>query len=546
MAFSGTADSDFEKLSTIPEKNKPDFINFGIGPDFLSWKSLATDYLNSVYPDDYNYFIESDYGEMIIELLAGFAAVLNTKAEFLASQKLLRLAKTRKSVSDLLELIGQKFRGPTAAIANATLTLENTPSWWSSPASDADRLDPVTFVNTNRTVSVTSPEDAGPVNYTLYKITSTGQVEDLNSNGSLLFYGYEADNAASSVFTNCMWLEGAMVIAQGSFTRPDPIKFIKLEEGPVIENSVQVYVDSPNLTTSGAYREVDNIYYASGSADKVFQVAYDADFNATIIFGDGVAGVSPPTGATFIITYRVGGGTRGNAKREYINSIKTVYGLSDSVNRTIQVTGENSVEFTGGTNAQTVENAKKYLPLNFRAQNRCVTLDDYTSYVNTWKSPVGSTAKGRAVTRDSFSSANVIDIYLLEKASNLQLKRATTDFKISLLSDLELRKMATDEVVLVDGLIRTADIILEIGVDRYNKPFEDGIKRKVVDEVIRYFDIDNMDFGKRLVLADLSRAIFTRVSEVLNAKVTNFSNDISVSFNEIIQLNNLTVNVVYL
>jgi len=55
-------------------------------------------------------------------------------------------------------------------------------------------------------------------------------------------------------------------------------------------------------------------------------------------------------------------------------------------------------------------------------------------------------------------------------------------------------------------------------------------------------DVDNMDFGKTLVIADLNRAIF-EVPEVRFSTIDNVSENIHVDFNEIIQLNNLTINV---
>ena len=102
--------------------------------------------------------------------------------------------------------------------------------------------------------------------------------------------------------------------------------------------------------------------------------------------------------------------------------------------------------------------------------------------------------------------------------------------------------MATDDIVIVDGLIRTLDLITTIRIDKEEKKNQEQIINKVRGEVLAFMDVDNMDFGKTLVIADLNRAIF-EVPEVRFSTIDNVSENIHVDFNEIIQLNNLTINV---
>ena len=57
--------------------------------------------------------------------------------------------------------------------------------------------------------------------------------------------------------------------------------------------------------------------------------------------------------------------------------------------------------------------------------------------------------------------------------------------------------------------------------------------------------IDNTEFGEDLIVADLNRQIF-EVDEVRFSTLDNVGQDIRIDFNEIIQLNNLTIDVEYL
>ena len=139
----------------------------------------------------------------------------------------------------------------------------------------------------------------------------------------------------------------------------------------------------------------------------------------------------------------------------------------------------------------------------------------------------------------------MIDIYTLEKASDLQLQRATTNFKTQLLTAINKKRMATDDVVIVDGLIRTLDLITTIKIDREEEANQDQIKARVRDKVMAYMNVDNREFGEDFNVAEINRQIF-EVDEVIFSTIDNIEKNITIDFNEIVQLNNLTINVALL
>jgi len=102
--------------------------------------------------------------------------------------------------------------------------------------------------------------------------------------------------------------------------------------------------------------------------------------------------------------------------------------------------------------------------------------------------------------------------------------------------------MATDEIVIVDGLIRTLDLVVTIKIDKSNQYNEPLILAKARDKILTYMNVDNRDFGLALGISELNRQIF-EVEEIRYSTVDNFDKDIIVDYNEIIQLNNLTINV---
>lgn len=524
MVFNGSVQSDFLKLVQLPDSKKNDTINYA-ATDFVSLRTALINYVKAAYPLDYQNFSESDLGMMLIEVVAYMGAVMSMKADMLANETFLTTAKNRNNVKKLLELVGVRMKGPISSVANARVTF--TP-----PATTV----PVVIPPESRVVSITSPEDGAPLNFTLYKTEPiTGALSPINANASIQLEAIESENSASAVWQNLALLEGALVVQTGAFNNTDIIKKIPLTASPVVEKSVDVFITTTDSGASGAWTQVDNLFFASGGGQNYFEVSYDDNYGATVLFGDGVVGNIPPANADYVVTYRVGGGTRGNIAAEIINAQLTVGADTATI--------ENTTQATGGQDAETVEHAKQYAPLTFKRQDRLVTAEDYSTFVNSYIGTTGATGKARSVVRDAYSSANILDIYVLQVASPLQLQQATIPFKQEILTAINQKKMLTDEVVIVDGVIRTVDLVVTARIDRNLAAKEELIKGKIRRRIVNFFNVNNFDFGKTLVLGDLSRSIFT-IPEVRFATVDNLDTDVVVDFNEIIQLNNFTINIV--
>lgn len=522
-----TVASDFQRLADIPDSLKDTYIDYG-STDFATLRESLINYIRAVYPLEYNNFVESDLGVMLIELVSYMGAVMSLKSDMLANENFITTAKDIDSVRKLFKLVGISLKGPTSSQAtvdisvNGVTEIENT----------------LTLQPSERVFTVTSPEDGEPLTFTLYR-QNNGMVDAVNSNGTISFTSSLA-SSSSGKYTEGVLLEGAFAVQSGTFTSIDTFKSVALEESPVVQNSVQVFVTSTTTPkANGVYRQVNNLYQASSTDDRIFEVVYTDDYTANILFGDGSNGVSPPSLASYTIVYRVGGGTRGNIPNNFLNAVGT--GMYNAVTGTGIRAVQNSLA-TGGADAETKDHAKKYGPLFFKTQDRIVSLDDYIAFANRFTSPVGTTGKAVAVTREAFSSANIIDLYLLEKASSTQFQKASLSFKNALLSEIESKKMITDDVVLVDGLIRTLDLIVTITLDKKFEGVEATVSNRVANRIQNYFLADNWDFGDPLILSDLNREIF-ETDDVRFSSIDNISSNVHVEFNEIIQLNNVSVNV---
>jgi hypothetical protein len=518
-----TVNSDYQKLIQSGDNysNKKELIDYA-ATDFVDLRNSLISYMKAVYPTDYQNFSESDYGMMFTELVAYMGAIMSFKADALANENFISTAQNRRNVKKLLQLIGISMKGPTSAAANARLVLGSAETGAFSIAAN------------DRTFSIPSPFDGAPIQYTLYT-TSNGKILGMGSDSSQLdLSGSDSEEGVGIEFNNLALLEGTLVEETGVFNSTDVFKTLTLTQNPVVENSTQIYVVDVG-PLGGEYTQVQNVLSASGPTDKIFDVRYDDLYNATIRFGDGVVGASPPNDSAYRVLYRVGGGLRGNLLGSTINSPLTI-----STGKTGTVT--NTSQATGGLDAETIASAKKYGPLVFRQQDRLVTLEDFKAYVSRYSSPTGGQCIGTAVTRKAYSSANIIDLYVLQKANANQLQRATVEYKTHLLSDMETKKMLTDSVNVVDGLIRTVDLVTTIYSDVAFRDLEESIKIDVASRILQYFSYTNLGFGAEFAPQTLNRKLYD-ITEVRYSTIDNIKDIITPQFNEVVQLNNLTINV---
>ena len=73
---------------------------------------------------------------------------------------------------------------------------------------------------------------------------------------------------------------------------------------------------------------------------------------------------------------------------------------------------------------------------------------------------------------------------------------------------------------------------------------EKTIVANVSQKIRNYFLSDSLDFGDPIIFSALMKNVF-EIPQVRFAEVDNFDTDVSVDFNEVIQLNNLVINISY-
>lgn len=115
-------------------------------------------------------------------------------------------------------------------------------------------------------------------------------------------------------------------------------------------------------------------FFNSGPTDKHFTVRVDEEDRLFVGFGNGVNGTIPPQGEA-IITYDVGGGSRGNVQANSITVLGTA--LFDLLGNAANATVTNPAAAVGGADRETVEQARRRLPGQLRANSRTVAREDF-------------------------------------------------------------------------------------------------------------------------------------------------------------------------
>jgi len=515
--FDGTIESDFLKLGQVPDDRKPDLIDYNIN-GFDQYRTALQNYLRSVYPLDYNNFAASDLGQMLLEMFAYMASVLALRTDMTANEMYIDTVKNEDNLKRLLELIGVSMKGPTASKATGLLTFPDDVT----PTAD------VIIPERNRTVQVINERSNVALSYTVTRQFTNGDLDLFSKDLTIPLSDFNGTKYVSSLFL----LEGALKTQNGTFRGGQKTRqTFEITDGPVIEGSIGL-----SSTEAGGtqYNEITNLFLASGGAQPVFEKTYTGGYGCILTFGDGVRGRLPTPGANFVVTYRTGGGGNGNIAR---GSLNTTVNCLNNTNVPVEATLENTTKGSGGTAAESVAHAKRYAPYFFRTQYRAVTGEDYNTLANSFVGTAGTTAKCMASLRTNGAAANVIDLFVLSKASDTQLERASVAMKKELLDYFKNYKMLTDDIVISDGVVRTLDIVATLYIDKSNKRFIDSIQQKAADKLLEYFNVDNLAFGQKISMSDVNNFMLT-VPEIRFFKVDNLPEDIYVNFNEIVQLNN--------
>jgi predicted phage baseplate assembly protein len=238
----------------------------------------------------------------------------------------------------------------------------------------------------------------------------------------------------------------------------DPATVIGSDGLQVMVLSVEVAVDEGEGLL--AWQEVDD-FYASGADDPHFTADYTT---GTITFGDGTHGRIPvanpaaPSSNIVAVTYRHGGGSQGNVGP---NSITALLTSIDGIGAVTNLSGA-----LGGTDEETLDDAKLRAPQALQSKGRAVTSDDF-EYIATQTPGVDvRRAFAMPLTHPQFGSPipGVVTVVVVpySTAPNPMPGSATL---AAVCAELSATRLLTSEVYVVAPTYRLISIQAQIVVD---------------------------------------------------------------------------------
>lgn len=489
--------------------------------DFDTARRSILEYIRTYYPNDFNDFIASNGIVMIMEIIALTTAKLALRGDILANESTLPTAISAEAVSNHLALIGQRIKRQTPASVYIECTVDS-PNF-------TDILIPA------RTKLSFNARDGKVVNYELYRSPDdwVNPIVIPSDKRGVIAYAVEG------VFNGPLKL-----ISNG-----DPNILIRLPEPNMLESPV--FVDIEFNGSSERWRVVDRPIETYSSNDKVVELYFVGD-NAYLKFGDGITGSIPKPGSSINITYRVGGGVRGQIGTGVFDEVRSVT-PEPPANTSVVVRFRNLVPSTGGTDKEGISEAKKRAPRDYALQRSIVTASDYAQAAKSFSHPYYGTVKKAIATVRTSLNSNLVEVYVLAEYNSNTPALPSVGLKTGLANYISELNVLTDQVVVLDGALKAVDVQINVVV---GKSYDVSVVKSNVEKVIDdYFALDNWELGQPFYVSNLIEAVKS-VDGILYLDLINPVDNIlptgllagagdGIGINELISLGSRNINYYY-
>ena len=315
-----------------------------------------------------------------------------------------------------------------------------------------------------------------PVSLAEYAVISSGSLTGDTDQGSVLFL--DRPWAGQTPFVGKWSIENRNISLINGQTKTETITvpslpfdtagfsltsaFYPVLGGTTVSTLPAGYFASAARADIGVQVRVDGVLWQPTSAlsfeapdAQVYEYDFDSLDRFTIMFGDGQFGARIPNGASIGLTYRIGGGNSGNLPQNFVDTTVTIQNYGQPAT---PVTAYISNPYTigkGGSDRETIADAKRNIPIHVRTNDRGVTTEDYGYLASHFSDPkYGSIALAVGVLHKNQvpKEQNLIWVYAWVKGGGGVLVPPSYELKSALYAYLSARKMITDEVVVVDGI----------------------------------------------------------------------------------------------
>ena len=466
-----TAPEQFSVLLPPATLRKLDFTAL----DFPTARKAVIEYIQTYFPDNFNDFVSNDGIIMLAEMCSFLVAALSLREDVLSEEGFFPTCQTLNAAINHMALIDQGLQWQTPASTNIQCMLSSplVSDLHISPGS----LQPFTVKGADGT-NIYYELFSAPDDLTSDIIIPAGKQ-------GVMAFGLEGQTQKSQFVVD--GLANTTLAINGTNILSAPI-------------SVLVQLNAADSGTE--WSEVD-ILQDAGATDQVFEVRLLNNL-LEIVFGDNITGQIPLGNSIITVSYRIGGGTRGQIGAGAINSQQSIQ-PQYPYTAAVMVTFNNPLASTGGTDVESLDHAKLRAPRDFATHDSAVTETDYAQLAGSFSHPVfGAVAKAVATVRTGLN-ANLVEIYVLAQGTNGVPVQPSQGLKQALATYLDEINVITDSVVVLGGCIRPVDVTMNVIM---SKNADASItKTQVEAAVASFFALDNWDMGQALYISNLIELI---------------------------------------
>ena len=453
--------------------------------DYEGFRQLMLDLIPQ-YAPEWTDTSQSDFGVVLIELLANGLDILSYYQDKNFNESFLATAKTRKAVINLCKMLGYELAHQTPAIHKIEFTKEE-----------------------------------GFLDDTIIIPKGTKIGTDATEGAQVVFELLEGDVILPAGVTTVTALAThGMTVTDNILGASDGTEFqtFKLMYPDVLKDTLQVVTVENGREV--AWERVED-FLSSAQEGRHYTISTNEANEMFIHFGNGLSGRIPTKDTVIKAHYRVGGGTIGNVGLNTINSFvdKEYAG----------VTFKNTELYLRGEDVEDIEHAKLVAPRHFRNTGRAVTKQDFEDIVMS----IRGVSKAKCV--ETFNSNRDVLIYVAPNGFG----ELTQGLKDTILEKLNQVKLVHDNPII--NSTEYTDFNIDLDVVTYNNYVNSEVSVRVQDALRDVFDIKYMEFGEDIFLTSIVKEVMS-VEGVRNVVIKSPLTDIEVPDISIARLGEVIVN----
>lgn len=453
--------------------------------DYEGFRQLMMDLIPQ-YTPEWTDTSQSDFGVVLIELLANGLDILSYYQDKNFNESFLATAKTRRAIVNLCKMLGYDLAHQTPAIHKIEFI------------KDESFIDDTIIIPKGTKIS-TDPKIGAQVTFELLE-------EDI-----VLQAG---QTTAESLATH-------------GVTVPDSI--VGVSDGSEFQSFKLMYpdvlIDTLKVVTVETGREVmwDRVrdFLSSEQNDRHYTVTTNESNEMFIQFGNGLSGRIPTKNVMIKAYYRVGGGEIGNVGTYTINSFvdKEFAG----------VTFRNTELYLRGEDVEDIDHARVVAPRHFRSSGRAVTKQDFEDIVMS----IEGVAKAKCI--ETFNENGDLHIYVAPNGFG----SLTQGLRDRIMTRLNKVKLVHDNPILFSP--EYTEFNIDLQVITYSNYINSDISARVKEVVHDIFNIRYMEFGEDVFISSIVGEVM-RVEGVRNVVVNLPTDDLAVPERSIAKLGSVSVN----